>query len=175
MHAVSRPDLADERGGVLVFVALFLPLALLFSSFVIDLGNWWVHKRHLQTQADAAALAGVGAIRFPCQDPPIDALSRSYSGDRAGDRNQQVGGTLPDDVHMLVNSTTYYGQTEPDPDPPPSTSPCTARMLDVKMTETDLPWFMRAANLDFINATARVSVRQLDRMTAGCSRSASRT
>jgi hypothetical protein len=38
-------------------------------------------------------------------------------------------------------------------------------MLDVKMTETDLPWFMKAANLDFINATARISFQQLDRMS----------
>jgi hypothetical protein len=159
MHAMTRADISDERGGVLVLVALFLPLALLLASFVIDIGNWWVHKRHLQTQADAAALAGAGAVRFPCQDAPIEALARSYSGDRPSDRNQQIGGTLPDQIHMLVNSTTYYAQTAPDPDPPPSTSPCTARMLDVKMTETDLPWFMKAANLDFINATARFSFR----------------
>jgi len=161
---MSRVDLRDERGAVLVLLAGFVPLALLMASFVLDLGNWWVHKRHLQTQADAAALAGAGAIKLPCQDEPITELARRYSGDRVGDRNPQLGGTTPENVHMLVNSPTFYGQTEVEPDPPPSTSPCEARMVDVKMTETDLPWLMRAANLDFINATARVSIRQLDRM-----------
>ena len=77
-----------------------------------------------------------------------------------------MGGTQPDDIHMLMNSKTFYGQTELDPDPPPSTSPCTARMIDVKMTETDLPWFMRVASVDYINATARVAINQLD-VTAG--------
>jgi hypothetical protein len=32
---------------------LILVLVLLIS-FSVDIGNWWVHKRHLQLQADAA-------------------------------------------------------------------------------------------------------------------------
>ena len=157
--------MGDESGGVLVLVAGFLALALILASFVLDLGNWWVHKRHLQTQADAAALAGAGAYKFPCLDEPIIDLAREYSGDESGARNPQLGGTPPDRIHMVVNSPTFYGQTELEPDPPPDPDPCDASMLDVKMTETDLPSFLQAADLDFINATARVSVRQLDRMS----------
>jgi ABC-type glycerol-3-phosphate transport system substrate-binding protein len=52
----------DQSGGVLVTVAVALPMLVMLGSFVIDAGNWWVHKRHLQTQADAAALAGAGAL-----------------------------------------------------------------------------------------------------------------
>src|SRR5207249_3715369 len=40
--------------------------------------------------------------------------------------------------------------------------PCAKGFVDVKMTETDLPWFLDKSRLvDFINAQARVSVRAL--------------
>ena len=39
---------------------MLLPFLLLLVALSIDIGNWWVHKRHLQLQADAAALAGGG-------------------------------------------------------------------------------------------------------------------
>ena len=55
-----------ERGGVLVMVAIFIPVILMLASFVVDVGNWWEHKRHLQVQADAAVLAGGGQFAFPC-------------------------------------------------------------------------------------------------------------
>ena len=35
-----------------------------------------------------------------------------------------------------------------------------AGMIDVKLTETDLPWFFRAANVSYINTHARVSAFQ---------------
>ena len=54
MHASS------ESGGVLVLVAITLPVIIMLASFVIDVGNWYEHKRHLQLQADSAALAGGG-------------------------------------------------------------------------------------------------------------------
>ena len=64
-----RRRASDERGAALIFVAVGLPVFVAFGIFVIDVGNWWVHKRHLQTQADAAALAGAREFRFPaCND-----------------------------------------------------------------------------------------------------------
>ena len=35
-----------------------MPVLLSFGILAADVGNWYVHKRELQTQADAAALAG---------------------------------------------------------------------------------------------------------------------
>jgi len=59
MSALGKvaPIVADERGGVLVMFALFAPVLILFMAFVLDVGNWFEHKRHLQLQADAGALA----------------------------------------------------------------------------------------------------------------------
>ena len=35
-------------------------------------------------------------------------------------------------------------------------------MVDVKLTETDLPWYFKLAQVPFINAHARVSIVQAD-------------
>jgi Flp pilus assembly protein TadG len=148
-----------ERGGVLVLVAVWLPLAVLLASFVIDIANWFEHKRHLQMQADAAALAGAREMRVPCADQPVLDETRAYSGDTY---NAQIGGTDPANVHTLINSRTYFNQSSPTDDTVNTGNPCVARMIDVKMTESDLPWFFRAASLPFINSHARVSVLQAD-------------
>jgi len=55
MHASS------ESGGVLVLVAVTLPVVIMLASFVIDVGNWYEHKRHLQLQVVGDGLA-VGHI-----------------------------------------------------------------------------------------------------------------
>ena len=66
----------DERGAVLVIFAVFAPVAILFAVFAIDTGNWYLHKRHLQLQADAGALAA--ALEFqPCSNGAIEAAADS--------------------------------------------------------------------------------------------------
>jgi len=148
---------------VLVTIVVWLPLMILMASFVVDVANWFVHKRHLQMQADAAALAAARDWVQPgCDWSRIDARARSYGG---GTWNAQIGGTLADNVHLRLNSTTYYNQDTPVDTTvgPPN---CDASMVDVKLTETDLPWFLKAARLvPFINARARVSIFEADTVT----------
>jgi uncharacterized membrane protein len=57
-----------EDGGVLVLWAILTPGMIFLFLLVVDVGNWYVHKRHLQMQADAAALAG-GAHFGDCFSP----------------------------------------------------------------------------------------------------------
>jgi len=47
----------DARGQVLVLVALLLTLLLAFSGLAIDVGRQVAERRHIQTAADAGALA----------------------------------------------------------------------------------------------------------------------
>ena len=47
----------DERGQVIVLGAVMIPVLLLLAALVIDVGNWYTHKRQLQNRADAAAFA----------------------------------------------------------------------------------------------------------------------
>jgi hypothetical protein len=158
-----------EHGAVLVTVVFWLPILLLFVIFVIDVGNWWEHRRHLQTQADAGALAAAGdlATMFgasACDDDQIEDTAQLYSGDEAGGYNLQVGGTSPDEVHFELNSATWFDQSSPVDDTVVEEPPCTAGMVDVKMTETDLPLFFHVAdlftNVPFINTHARVELFQ---------------
>jgi hypothetical protein len=144
-----------EDGGALVMVVLWLPVLVLLITLVIDAGNWFEHKRHLQTQADAAALAAVQDVRIPCDDQPILDSAQKYSG---GQYNAQIGGTPPERVHMVINSRTYYNQSSPTDSTVVEGGPCSAGMVDVKMTETDLPWFFGLAKVPLINAHARVSI-----------------
>ncbi|PWU19090.1 MAG: hypothetical protein C5B48_14035, partial [Candidatus Rokuibacteriota bacterium] len=146
-----------EDGGTLVMVLVWLPLLVLLATFVIDAANWFEHKRHLQMQADAAALAAAGDVRIPCTDQPILDTASKYAG---GQYNAQIGGTQPGNVHMAVNSRTYFNQASPVDGTVSTSPPCSASMVDVKMTETDLPWFFGLAKVPFINAHARVSILQ---------------
>ncbi|MBW8060402.1 MAG: hypothetical protein FVQ78_08780, partial [Solirubrobacterales bacterium] len=156
---------AGEEGVVLITVVLWLPLLILFASFVIDFGNWFVHDRHLQLQADAGALAAAGDFRFPCDDAVIETRAQEYAGEGTGGYNHQVGGTSPDDVHFALNSRTYPEQPATVDPTVVEAPPCEAGMIDVKLTETDLPLFLRVAGLltsvPFINAHARVQVFEM--------------
>jgi hypothetical protein len=159
MHASS------ESGGVLVLVAITLPVIIMLASFVIDVGNWYEHKRHLQLQVDSAALAGGGLYAaMPCSNANISAEARKYAGPAAtggGTYNAQVGSTPTANLHVLINSTNYYNQGGSDNS---AGTPCSTGFVDVKATETDAPWFLKVASLvglanPTINAHARVSLK----------------
>lgn len=152
----------EDRGAVAVMVALSLPMLILFASFAIDVGNWFVHGRHLQMQADAGALAAAGDFHFPCNNAAIESRAKEYAGDESAGFNHQLGGTPLGNINFALNSRNYPGgspKTDPTVVPAP---PCEAGMIDVKLTETDLPLFFRIAglfgSLPFINAHARVQI-----------------
>jgi len=109
----GRRTLRQERGQVVVLFALLLPILLALGAVVMDVGNWYVLKRHLQTQVDAAALAGATKFvgcSFQFGNPPaaneaIKATALSYAGDRNRDpaaSNPQLEDAI--DVHAVLNS-----------------------------------------------------------------------
>jgi len=145
----------------MVMMAGILPVAILFCGFVIDVANWFEHDRHLQTQADAAALAG-GLSFLSCpNNTPITDKVNEYSGQTW---NSQVGGTQGS-VHVLLNSRTYYNQPSRSDPSVVTGQPCAAKMVDVKATETDLPWWFSLGNVDFLNAHARVEFKKIDTLS----------
>jgi Putative Flp pilus-assembly TadE/G-like len=153
----------EERGAMAVTIGLLVPVFLLFGVLAIDIGNWYVHKRELQTQADAGALAAAAAFKFPCDDSAIDAVARSYAG---GDRN--VFANVPADgatYSLAINQPNFAGQGQPD-ETELTGHPCDDRAVDVKMTERDVPWLIRNLPLlgahRYINARARVSLYRID-------------
>ena len=151
----------EERGSILVIAVLALPVLILFITFVVDVGNWFEHKRHLQTQADAGALAGGDLFRFPCSDSSIEAAARKYGGDpnAVSPYNTQVKDSR--NVHELINSDKFFN--EPGAADWVSIGhPCSSMIVDVKMTQQDLPWFFGVHVVPAINAHARVEIRQID-------------
>ena len=181
-----RRAMSDETGGVLILFAVALPVLLLLSSFVLDTANWWVHKRHLQIQADAGALAAAQNFTFPtCNtDGSIAATAQQYAGisgspvynaqlgqaQKAALGDNDVAGTAPvpptptlpaRGVHMMLNSPSFYDRpgTIIDTDLVGNPAPCTSKFVDVKMTETGVPWFFRAAGVRYIDAQARVGIQ----------------
>ncbi len=124
----------------MVTTAIVLPLVVLLATLVIDVGNWFEHRRHLQMQADAAVLAAAADVTYPCDDATIKARAAQYGGlaslDGAGPYNVQIGDTPAANVSSVFNSPTWSGQAAPvDPDVRTG-EPCSASMIDVKLTET---------------------------------------
>jgi hypothetical protein len=159
----------DERGATLILVALALPALLLMSSLSIDVANWFSHKRHLQMQADAGALAA-GArfgVLSACSDATIRGEAYKYGGDVnqvPAAYNAQVGGNnVPTATHVLVNKRTYFGQPgNVDSTVDETKGPCAAGFVDTKVTETSLPWYLGGDLVPNINAHARVALFQVD-------------
>ncbi len=172
-------ELSDERGGVMALLAVVLPVMLLFVMMVVEFGNFFEHRRHLQLQADAGALAGAGlfnhcftddAGNLAAANDAIEAQARLYGGAHATAFNQQVGNAT-DRITQRINRKTFE-VGGPPPDDTVEGSPCAARMLDVKMTEADLPLIMRGfaalfgdlfgdRDVDSINARARIEIQEL--------------
>jgi Putative Flp pilus-assembly TadE/G-like len=148
----------SERGQVTAFFALLIPVLFAIGAIVIDIGNWYVHKRHLQTQVDAAVLAA-GTQFTTCGDPtfPTNANIRDEALEYAGDTIRDPATTNlqlqePDDVRVVLNSANYWGQGDPpdywtahddtiDPDGDPLTpgDPCYVKFLDAKATDDEAP------------------------------------
>lgn len=182
--ARCRQHARDDRGQVVVVVALLLPVFLLLTALVLDIGNWYVHKRHLQTMVDAGAFAG--ATRFVgCStvsgDPAsanaaIRATALEYAGDTVrapGTRNVQV--QEPNDVRVVLNSARYWGDGDPsdgtglddtldlDADPLTPGDPCSTRTLDVKATDDDAPFLFGLLPIRVDpKAKARVEIQQVE-------------
>jgi len=168
-----RDRLRSQRGAVLVLVAAFMASAIALVTFVIDVGHWFEHKRHLQMQVDAGALAGGGNFNgcFSAgagkSDPnstanlSIENAARKYAGDTknvATAYNKQVNNQS--NVTVVLNSLNYPsngGTNYSDPKGPP----CAAGYIDVKSTDANLPWFLAKSVVPAINAHARVSILEV--------------
>ena len=71
--AFSRLD--DERGAVLIQVAVAMLALLALSAFVFDYGVMWVSRGQAQNSADAGALSGAISLAF--NSPTDQAAARA--------------------------------------------------------------------------------------------------
>ena len=156
-HTLGAPSelhvirLRDERGGILVMAAVMIPVFLLLTALVVDVGNWYTHKRQLQNRADAGAFAaGVeygtqilrclsgNATEVANAETEISQQARAYAGDPTYTPASGGGPDgLPDpsaatnteiakqaNVEVWLNSTSYDGPNGSD-----GGGPCLARYV----------------------------------------------
>jgi Flp pilus assembly protein TadG len=91
MMTNGRRRVRDERGAILVHVAIAILTLTAFSALAVDYGALWVSRRQAQNSADAAALAGAVSLAF---DDPDDVARAQASAAAAGVANQ-VWGAAP--------------------------------------------------------------------------------
>jgi Flp pilus assembly protein TadG len=181
----------NEDGAVLVITVASMFVILVIAAFAIDTAIWWVHGRHLQTQADAAALAAAQGFQFPCtatSDSQIAQVVNQYDGTTAAPPGTGYNPQLPvtpvaattysrtqHNLFSLLNSPTFEHQSVPNPpdtvgSPPVALTPnhpCEDSAIDVKMTETNLPSFFPFISPPYINRQARVSIENLTSTSTG--------
>jgi hypothetical protein len=93
----NRADVRDERGAVLVFVAVGLVMLMGFVAFTVDFGRIYSERRELQNGADAAALAVAQDCAFGNCDGGYDPypVAEQYA-----DANASDGLASVDDVDL---------------------------------------------------------------------------
>lgn len=77
---VTAAALGDERGGVLPFIAILLPIFVGFAGLVYDGGNLFAERRRAVNVAAAAARAGANDLYEPsiyAGDPELAPTARS--------------------------------------------------------------------------------------------------
>jgi hypothetical protein len=80
-NPARQRSLRGEGGAAIVSFVILLPVMLAFAAFVIDIGQVFLLKRHLQASADAAALAA--AQDLP-DDLVADATAWEFSASTGG-------------------------------------------------------------------------------------------
>ena len=98
LQILSIPFIILTLGLFLLVInaAMLMPVLLLFLAFTVDIGNWWVHKRHLQLQVDAAALAGGGLFGECFTDPAGANVAIQNEAARFGGAGGSIVITLVD-------------------------------------------------------------------------------
>lgn len=115
LRRLARSRATQERGAVLVMVALLLVALAGTVSLVTDVGMLSVTRRHLQNAADAGALAGVQALPAAPATARADAVAwtgRNGVGVQAGDTAAASVArtfTANDTVTVQVSRTVPFG------------------------------------------------------------------
>ncbi len=140
----------SERGQILIFLAVILPVLLGFSALAIDAGYLFDHRQRMSAAADAAAIAGAFEVKRKTDIDPTTL--KGYAGDDAK-RNGFWDG------HDGVTVTVHRG---------PQSGPFKGNMKYVEVIiSQDVPtFFMRMLGTMTMTASARAVAGPED--ASGC-------
>jgi Flp pilus assembly protein TadG len=105
----------NDRGAVLIHVALGVLVLAAFTTFVADYGLLWVSRRQAQNSADAGALAGATAFAYDQPGNYFDTGMAKLSAFKATQTNNVWG--VPPSVNISTDITfPVVPQADCDPD-----------------------------------------------------------
>jgi hypothetical protein len=118
MCLVSAARDEGERGAVMVLVALFLPVFLIFASFAIDAAHYWDFSRNLQNKVDAAVLAAGSTYGGTCfggtptqaELDTIGQTAQQYAGPANGTPSPGGAPNGPNLPYPYSSATPYQNQ-----------------------------------------------------------------
>jgi Flp pilus assembly protein TadG len=109
MHAPpSHRRSSRERGQTLVLITVFMLSLLGAAAMAIDVGSWYQAKRHLQDDADAAALAG--AAYLPAGTSSAAATTNFNKNKLVGETAQITVATSTVTVAVTYAAPTYFAK-----------------------------------------------------------------
>jgi Flp pilus assembly protein TadG len=109
MHAPSSHRRSSrERGQTLVLITVFMLSLLGAAAMAIDVGSWYQAKRHLQDDADAAALAG--AAYLPAGTSSAAATTNFNNNKLVGETAQITVATTTVTVAVTYAAPTYFAK-----------------------------------------------------------------
>jgi len=185
MLTFVKRRLRAEDGAIVALAAVLLFALTLGVAFVLDIANWQEHRRHLQVQVDAGALAAGHEFTGCFQDPVatnanVARVARRFAGDpnystTYGTADQPFNLQVDDPSRVALNLnaadfppglTDFSADMRPDLTGTQS-QPCDALMLDVKATDQSIPSFFGRLIPDDVNplsvkAKARVEIRDVE-------------
>ena len=177
MLGLNRVRLSEERGSFMVVAAVVLVIFALLGGALLEVGQWYQHRRNLQVRTDAAALAG-GTVFNECfaglaqASSDMEATGTKYSGIPG---SVQIGGSS---VTSSYNKAWQGGtpgndgigfQSNEYPTPGSGTLPardafgadsdeCSNLEFDVKQTQ-DLPNLLSISPFSKVHGWARVELQ----------------
>lgn len=179
----------DERGSIAILGAAAILVFAMLGGAVIEVGQWFQHRRNLQVRTDAAALGGgqalsacfnIGTAQFPNEqaaDDYIENWAKNYGGFRSpastqtgAPYNRQFGtGTS----YMSFQSDTFpsAGNLKPtrnlhnecfvDGDPTHTDPSNVNLMADVRTTQSGISPFFSFSPFATTHGWARVQLQAI--------------
>ncbi len=120
-HAVHTSRAAgarrDASGQVLMLVAFAIVVLMGFAGLAVDVGELWSVRRHMQTAADAGAVAGAIALRLNQSASAAADSVTSVNGFTAGSAGVDVTVSNPPTDGAYAGNPKYVEVTISQPQP----------------------------------------------------------
>jgi hypothetical protein len=174
-----RPSFRNEDGSIMLGMAMALVAFAFLGLTVLEAGQWFAHRRHLQVRADAAVLAGAQNFNA-CFDTaaftPDTAdtfIEQGITGQTAGAANYAGSSTAAFNQGWqkgLASSSESLGFQFTDGNFPSGGGTshgtlgreCDTLKLDVSLTQAGLPRLLFLSGLTTVHARARVELKQAE-------------